>query len=266
MRATLLQGTMRKNSRWRNLAMTSTSAIYAVSSYIQCHIVLDLQTHLLEHFLPNLDVIDEQEISQSLESFAFGRDSFSMDDSALFRNSQPTHVDVDDDDDENDGFGYDQDFGHTMDVDGISPSAAGEDFFIGDQAVPDEFNADFGADFAGDGDTASVNGSEGAQGDSRPSGPFVPFDPRRVPNEREMVMAINEDGEGMMNYFDPSYLKNWAGPEHWKLRKVIRRRKSSSTSRSAFCSGHRRSFQPMSRTPQRRGQNGRRRKHLRSTS
>ncbi|RPD76481.1 barren [Lentinus tigrinus ALCF2SS1-7] len=180
-------------------------------------------SYLREHFLPSLDAIDEQEISQSLDDFAFGKDSFFVDDSALFRGSQHAHGDDDDDDDENDGFGGVQDFGETMDVDGISPSAVGEDFFIGDQAVPDDFNADFGADFGGDGDNASVNGSDSALGESRPGGPFVPFDPRRVPNDREMVMAINEDGEGMMNYFDPSYLKNWAGPEHWKLRKVIRR-------------------------------------------
>ncbi|RDX48261.1 barren [Lentinus brumalis] len=177
--------------------------------------------YLRENFLSNLDAIDEREISHSLEGFAFGKDSFSIDASAFFRDSQ--HAQGDDDDDDNDGFGDVQDFGNPMDIDGISPSAAGEDFFIGDQAVPDEFNGDFGADFGGDGDNASVNGSDGAQGESRPTGPFVPFDPRRVPNEREMVMAINEDGEGMMNYFDQSYLKNWAGPEHWKLRKVTRR-------------------------------------------
>ena len=53
----------------------------------------------------------------------------------------------------------------------------------------------------------------------------MPFDPRRVPGERERVMAINDE-EGMMDYFDPTYLKNWAGPEHWKLRKVVRRRES----------------------------------------
>ncbi len=151
-----------------------------------------------------------------------------------------------------------------MDIDGISPSAAGEDFFIGDQAVPDEFNGDFGADFGGDGDNASVNGSDGAQGESRPTGPFVPFDPRRVPNEREMVMAINEDGEGMMNYFDQSYLKNWAGPEHWKLRKVTRRSKSSL--KLPYCSAHPCSLQRTPRKQQPRVRSGRRRKHSRSTS
>jgi hypothetical protein len=32
--------------------------------------------------------------------------------------------------------------------------------------------------------------------------------------------------EGMLDYFDQSVLRNWAGPEHWKLRKTIRRRSS----------------------------------------
>jgi condensin complex subunit 2 len=39
-------------------------------------------------------------------------------------------------------------------------------------------------------------------------------------------MAMTDaDGEGgMLDYFGQSILKNWAGPEHWKLRKTIRRR------------------------------------------
>jgi hypothetical protein len=41
-------------------------------------------------------------------------------------------------------------------------------------------------------------------------------------------MAMTDaDGEGgMLDYFDQSLLRNWAGPEHWKLRKTIRRRSS----------------------------------------
>ncbi|KAK7687927.1 hypothetical protein QCA50_009146 [Cerrena zonata] len=53
---------------------------------------------------------------------------------------------------------------------------------------------------------------------------FVPFDPRKAPNERDLVLAMtNAEGGTMMDYFDQSFLKNWAGPEHWKLRKVVRR-------------------------------------------
>ena len=174
----------------------------------------------LEQFLPNVDVIDDYEISLSLEDFAFGKDSFSVDDTAFMRQATQEL-----DDDDEDGFGGDPDLGYPMDVDGVSGSAAPvEDFFVGDQAIPEDYG-DFGADYAGDADNVSVNGSEGARGELRPGGPLMPFDPRRVPGERERVMAINDE-EGMMDYFDPTYLKNWAGPEHWKLRKVVRRRES----------------------------------------
>ncbi|OBZ74209.1 hypothetical protein A0H81_05851 [Grifola frondosa] len=75
-----------------------------------------------------------------------------------------------------------------MDIDdGPAPA---EDFFVGDQAVGDDFG---GADFGGS-DFAEVT-TEGN----------------------------NEGGGLMMDYFDQSFLKNWAGPEHWKLRKVVRR-------------------------------------------
>ena len=56
----------------------------------------------------------------------------------------------------------------------------------------------------------------------------MPFDPRRAPNERDLVLAMTDaEGGVMMDYFDQSFLKNWAGPEHWKLRKVVRRREFS---------------------------------------
>ena len=64
-------------------------------------------------------------------------------------------------------------------------------------------------------------------GMSRPGrGIFVPFDPARGPNERDLIMAVMDpdaDG-GTMDYFNKNVLKSWAGPEHWKLRKVIRKR------------------------------------------
>ncbi|KAI0741530.1 barren [Daedaleopsis nitida] len=177
--------------------------------------------NLRMNFLPSVDAIDDYEISHSLEGFAFGKDTFSMDEATLFR--ERTYALDDDGDDDNDGFGDVPDFGNPMDVDGFASSAAPvEDFFVGDHAVPDDYAADFGEEYTGNGDNGSVNGSDGAGGEQR-TGPLVAFDPRRVPGERERVMAINDDGDAMTDYFDPSYLKNWAGPEHWKLRKVVRR-------------------------------------------
>lgn len=99
-----------------------------------------------------------------------------------------------------------------------------EDFFVGADAVNDDYGGDMGRD-----DYGGDNGSVGTVGDAeqgRP-GPFVPFDPRRIPNERDFVLAMADpDSEGgALDYFDQNFLKNWAGPEHWKLKRNIRKRK-----------------------------------------
>jgi condensin complex subunit 2 len=81
-----------------------------------------------------------------------------------------------------------------------------------------------------DGDGAGENGADDSGATAAQQGPrlggFEPFDPRRVPNERDLILAMTEPGaEGSsLDYFDQTFLKNWAGPEHWKLRKVIRKR------------------------------------------
>jgi condensin complex subunit 2 len=115
---------------------------------------------------------------------------------------------------------------------------AEEDFFTGDQAVADDFGGGF--DDGGMGMDMDMGGGDGMDDgigmqsmevdeDGTPiplpaNGPHQAFDPRRVPNERELIMAMAEDeGDTMMDYFDRTFLKNWAGPEHWKLRKVVRK-------------------------------------------
>jgi condensin complex subunit 2 len=100
---------------------------------------------------------------------------------------------------------------------------------MGDHAVGD----DFGGDDLGPGGYAGEGGEDGsvdAQAGLHPAGTdggrHIPCDPHRAPNERALVMAMTDaDGEGgMLDYFDQTALKNWAGPEHWKLRKAVRRR------------------------------------------
>lgn len=171
----------------------------------------------IEQFLPNLSVLEDKAISHALDGFAFSKDPFSLDQSTFL----PDDTRHDDDDDDNGNYAAGS--GEYMDVDvGATPE---EDFFAGDDAVQGAYGGDMmGGDDDG-GDTNS-NGSVGAAEDgTRYTGPFVPFDPRRAPNERELVMAMTDADGGMMDYFDQNLLKNWAGPEHWKLRKVIRRRK-----------------------------------------
>jgi condensin complex subunit 2 len=99
-----------------------------------------------------------------------------------------------------------------------------EDFFAGADAVGYD-----GDDMIGGENCAGDNQSSGSVDSHRevagPPDAFVPFDPRRAPNGRDLVLAMADaDDEGMMDYFNQNFLKNWAGPEHWKLRKVVRRR------------------------------------------
>jgi condensin complex subunit 2 len=193
-------------------------------------------------FLPGLDDLDYKSIAPSLREFSFSGNNFSFDDdhNSLYRDDTfaPTQEDVDDDGDgDTDPVGYTQgDTGGQAPFDDgdVQEVAQVQDFFSGDQVNQEGYagDGDFGGDddFGGDGE----NGSVGADGDhsadsgmvGQGRGTFVPFDPARGPSERDLIMAMMDpdaDG-GTMNYFDKNVMKNWAGPEHWKLRKAIRKR------------------------------------------
>lgn len=164
--------------------------------------------------MPDLAVLEDKAISQSLEEFSFSKDGFSFDDATFYQEN--THrADLDDDDDHVDGDNF------HMDVD---PAAAPVDFFADDNAGGDDYGGDMmgGDDYGGDGHS---NGSVGPGGEhSGPGNHFVPFDPRRNTNERDLVMTEGDGDSTMMDYFDNNFSGNWAGPEHWRMRKVIRRR------------------------------------------
>jgi len=119
---------------------------------------------------------------------------------------------------------------------GPLPAPGGtEDFFSGDQAIED-----YPLDFGGDGyDQGGEDGEMGEEGmEARAGAPLAPFDPRRAPNPTELVMAMaNTGGQDMLDYFDASVIKNWAGPEHWKMRKVIRKGKKISQWRLTLIDG-----------------------------
>lgn len=70
----------------------------------------------------------------------------------------------------------------------------------------------------------AIDAAEGAaQGGQY--GAVRPFDPRMAPDEREVVIGMGgEDGDKkVFSYFDTNMSKNWAGPEHWKMRRTVRR-------------------------------------------
>lgn len=151
-------------------------------------------------------------ISETLGSFRFSADPNDMPDlstltiGSSFSAGQHAEGSGTTHDDDEDVFG------------GDAGGGEGEhDFFGGD-------DYDMGGDDAGFDDAGSVDGGQGlAMG----SAEDLPFDPRRQGRGGELVMAMmggmNNDDDGMFDYFDKGFGKAWAGHEHWKLRKVSRK-------------------------------------------
>jgi condensin complex subunit 2 len=125
------------------------------------------------------------------------------------------------DDDDDDDFGGEARAFNAGDEGGAPPV---EDFFMGADAAADDFGGD-----TIDGDDNSDGSDSGSPvGESqRGAAEFVLFDSRHLPTERGLVVSMTDAGreEDAMDYFDQNLLKNWAGPEHWKLRKVIWKRR-----------------------------------------
>lgn len=117
-----------------------------------------------------------------------------------------------------------------VDLDASANHAGGPvaDFFGDDDLAPafdggDDYMGDGGIDGGDDGvfspedRPAPMNGSHGTI--------LAPFDPARQASGDGLVMTMLGAGEEsmMLDYFDQGYLKNWAGPEHWKLRRVTKK-------------------------------------------
>ena len=163
--------------------------------------------------MPDISVLEDKAISHSLSEFSFSKNSFAFDD-ATFQNDT-MFADDESNADNNDGYEL------NLDVGGEAP----EDFFVGADAVGDDYEGG-GGDYGGDNNSnGSVGHVDDGGGDGRP-GPYVAFDPRQAPNGRDLILALAETDGNSLEYFDQTFLKNWAGPEHWKLtKKVIRRSK-----------------------------------------
>ncbi|KAH8832311.1 barren [Flagelloscypha sp. PMI_526] len=178
----------------------------------------------LREFMPQPDEVTRRSICPSLEGFSFSRQ---MNDP---RDQEPAafYASDDDDDDENEPFTT-----SNMDVDTTGP-ATEEDFFTGGEAINEDFGyagptwGEDGGDDAGsqqdDGSTGGDDASAPPQSGGRPSiggAGFEDFDPRKAPSRKDLLVTMG-GGDGN-EYFDPGMMRNWAGPEHWKTRRVIRK-------------------------------------------
>jgi condensin complex subunit 2 len=162
---------------------------------------------MLAKFVP--EDLEHMSICPSLASFKFASDDSNVIDlAALLKASinsefepEPAEPGATQD------FFGDDDFGGGGGGDGMADG--GMDFFN-----------DEPADYDGD-DAETPDGEGGTKmEDGWGRGPIAPFDPRKVPDERELVMAMASGGDQIFDYFDSALMKNWAGPEHWKMRRM----------------------------------------------
>ncbi|CAE6402264.1 unnamed protein product [Rhizoctonia solani] len=168
-------------------------------------------------FMPDLEELEDRTIMPSLSDFKFASDDLTFASHVLPSRNTP---------DEPMAFGEREPGGM---ADGDAPAPV-EDFFTGGEAVRDYeggfhggggFDGDVGDDGVGDmGDMGDYTAN--ATGVNR-TGPVEPFDPRRGRDERTLIMSMSEDATEMLDYFDTTAMKNWAGPQHWKVKRAIRK-------------------------------------------
>ncbi|KZV77026.1 hypothetical protein PENSPDRAFT_741108 [Peniophora sp. CONT] len=174
-----------------------------------------------------LEDLDELRIAPSLDHFSFGASDDTNDkdeDLSLFRDDTVIFG-AGEDDDEDFGAPLPQD-DFPMDVDGAPPPpAVEEDFFAGDQGGADDYSASPAGYGGEDGEEGSV-GAHANEGQAMgPGGAPIPFNgPRGTGGDIAFGMGGAAEGE-MLDFFDNTLRSNWAGPEHWKMKKVIQRGK-----------------------------------------
>lgn len=178
-------------------------------------------------FFPSLDVLDEQDICPSLKSFDLGDPSGSMDipflkapedwrqekdkpDEEARATGDKTGIFLDDDNPV--GFDDDDDDGllGNFDIPADAGFGEGGEAWARDAAIETRMRV-HEKGFDNDG----IGGGDGEDG----AGTFDP-------ETGEYVVSLSHGGkiqgghDDILSYFDEALQKNWAGPEHWRIRKI----------------------------------------------
>jgi condensin complex subunit 2 len=180
-------------------------------------------------FFPNLDRLEEQDICPSLKNFDLGAASGSMDipflkapeDWRQDKDKQTEAVTVGDksgfflDDDNPAGFEDDDDglLGN-FDIPADAGFGEGGEAWARDAAIDTRMRVrDTG--FENDG----IGGGDGEDGEGVGVGAF---DPETGEYVISMDLGTKDKGghDDVLSYFDEALQKNWAGPEHWRIRKI----------------------------------------------
>ncbi|KAI9841465.1 MAG: hypothetical protein M1837_000683 [Sclerophora amabilis] len=169
-------------------------------------------------FFPNLDILDNQDICPSLKTFDLGDPSGSLDIPFLKANDDPkpagdeaggigekSGIILDDDN----PAGFDDDDGEIGGFDLPPETGFGEggEIWARDAAIEPQNRVHDGGLDGGE-----VEGLEGGNYDAESGDYVVSLDQRRGKTE-----GSHED---ILRYFDQALQKNWAGPEHWRIRRI----------------------------------------------
>jgi condensin complex subunit 2 len=184
-------------------------------------------------------------LTPSLSSFHFSADPNSSLVLDLLNLSSPN--DDDDDDDVRNSGNYGQD-GDDEDFGGFDGGDFGGGFDDGERLPDFDPNGEPGGEvdfFADQFSGPAASGSMGGGGGFG-HGAVESFDPRRAgTGERDLVMAMDgtgaavggeEEAQGLFDYFDGKMGKNWAGPEHWKMRRNAKKGEYFLPSYFSLCS------------------------------
>ncbi|KAF2994820.1 hypothetical protein E8E13_002314 [Curvularia kusanoi] len=169
---------------------------------------------LAAKYFPDLAILDEQDVCPSMKTFDLGDVNGSLDLPFLKTPDDWRQDEKDDDEDEagnvsgvflddNNAAGFDDD-------DGLGDLDMGADvgFGEGGEAFAQELalvpNARVHNDEE-DGDGEPIQSIEGQTG---------------TDEQYAMTMVRDQEHENILNYFDQALKKNWAGPEHWRIRRV----------------------------------------------
>lgn len=176
-------------------------------------------------FFPDLDRLDEQDICPSLKNFDLGDPSGSLDIPFLKapedwrqekeKSSDPTAVGDKSgiflDDDNPPGFDDDDDgMMGNFDIPADTGFGEGGEAWARDAAMEPQMRV-HDAGYDNDGGMGGEDGDEAGA-----------FDPGS--GEYVVSLSHGQRGEGghedILSYFDQALQKNWAGPEHWRIRKI----------------------------------------------
>lgn len=181
-------------------------------------------------FFPNLDILDEQDVCPSLKNFDLGDPSGSLDIPFLKapedwrqekdKSEEPDHAIGDKsgfflDDDNPIGFGDDDDglLGN-FDVGAEVGFGEGGEAWARDAAIETRLRVHSIED-----DNDGIGGVDDEEGEGVAAGSFDP-------ETGEYVVSLERGSKSqgghddILSYFDEALQKNWAGPEHWRIRKI----------------------------------------------